>query len=102
MARLASTSSRVEAGRTTDFVQNMYTVYVLKSKIARKSYVGITDDLERRVKEHNNGKSFYTKRFTPWEVIHTEKCETRQEARKREKYLKSAAGRSFLKQFFKE
>lgn len=65
-----------------------------------KSYVGMTDDLKRRVVEHNSGKSIYTKKFLPWEIIHTEEYETRQEARKREKYMKSASGRRFLKQFF--
>ncbi len=40
----------------------MYTIYVLKSEVALKSYVGVTDNLERRIAEHNSGKNFYTKR----------------------------------------
>jgi putative endonuclease len=87
-----------EAGRT-----QMYTLYVLKSKVAKKSYVGITDDLSRRINEHNLGKNFYTKRYCPWRIIYTEEMRDRNEARRREKYLKSAAGRKFLKKFvFKE
>jgi len=81
----------------------MYFLYVLKSEIAKKSYVGITTDLKRRVKEHNSGKNFYTKRHCPWSIIYTEKFNSREEARKREKYLKTAAGRRYLKGFvFKE
>lgn len=78
----------------------MYTVYVLQSTIAHKTYVGMTDDLERRIIEHNAGHSTYTKKFLPWEIIHTELFEIREEARKREKYLKSSVGRKFLKTLF--
>lgn len=77
----------------------MYTLYVLKSEAARKSYVGITQDLAKRLKQHNEGKSFYTKRYRPWMIIYKEKTDSLKEARKREKYLKSAAGRKFLKKF---
>lgn len=75
----------------------MYIVYVLKSKNFPKSYVGITDNLERRLNQHNDSNSFYTKRYIPWFVIYKEECENRVEARVREKYLKSAAGRKFLR-----
>ena len=77
-------------------------VYVLKSKFAKKSYVGMTIDVERRLGEHNSGKNFYTKRYLPWEIIHMEKFDNREEARKREKYLKSTSGRRFLKKIFNE
>ncbi len=77
-----------------------YIVYVLKSKSANKSYVGFTNDLERRIKEHNSGRHFYTKRYMPWEIIYQEKIGDLQSARKREKYLKSATGRKFLKEVF--
>lgn len=78
----------------------MFTVYVLKSKIAKKSYVGFTNSIERRLREHNLGKHRYTKRFVPWKVIHAEKFNNFQEAVKREKYLKSTSGRRFLKKIF--
>jgi putative endonuclease len=81
----------------------MYILYVLKSKTAKKSYVGITIDLTRRINEHNSGKNFYTKRYCPWNLIYKEELSSWGEARKREKYLKSAVGRRFLKKFvFKE
>ena len=62
----------------------MYTVYLLKSKTKRKSYVGITNNIDRRLKEHNSGKHLYTKRYLPWEIIYQEEFKTflRQEKEK--------------------
>ena len=74
-----------------------YFIYVLKSLSARKSYVGMTDDLGRRLAEHNSAKHFYSKRHIPWSIVHAEKFDTRDDARKREKYFKTAAGRRYLK-----
>ncbi len=76
----------------------MYTVYVLYSDKFNRTYTGFTNNLERRVKEHNSGQSRSTKAFMPWRIVHKEVYETRQEAREREKYLKSGIGRDFIKQ----
>jgi predicted GIY-YIG superfamily endonuclease len=78
-----------------------YFTYVLKSINFSKSYVGMTHDIHQRLLEHNSGKSFYTRRYLPWVVIHTEEYDNLHEARKREMYLKSASGRKFLKKLFK-
>ena len=78
-------------------VASMYYVYVLKSKISRKSYVGFTNNLNKRLAEHNNGKSNYTSKNKPWEIVHMEKFRDKTDAIKKEKYLKSAAGRRYLK-----
>jgi len=80
----------------------MYKVYVLKSKKYKKSYVGMTNDLERRLIEHNSGQSTFTKRFMPWEVLYHEEFTEQQEAIKREKFLKSSSGRRFLKKIFEQ
>ena len=78
-------------------------VYILKSLITPKTYVGMTDDLMRRLAEHNSFKHFYTKRHAPWQIVWREEYDTLKDARAREKYLKSAAGRRFLKDVvFKE
>ena len=77
-----------------------YALYILKSQTANKSYVGMTNDLERRLLEHNSGKNFYTKRYTPWKVIYQENCDSLVSARKREKYFKSSAGRKVMKKIF--
>ena len=78
---------------------HMYYVYILKSINFHKSYTGITDNLERRLKQHNNGYHAYTKRWRPWEIIYKELVNGRIEARKREKYLKSAAGRRWMSKY---
>jgi putative endonuclease len=65
-----------------------------------KSYVGITDDVYRRLREHNSGKHSYTKRYMPWDLIYTEELTSIEEARKREKYYKSTTGRRALKRLF--
>ena len=57
----------------------------------------MTSNFERRLKEHNSGQNKSTKSFVPYDVIFTEKFETRIEARQREKYLKSGSGREFIK-----
>ncbi|HWA31932.1 MAG TPA: GIY-YIG nuclease family protein [Candidatus Paceibacterota bacterium] len=77
-----------------------YFLYILKSEVSNKSYTGITNNLTRRLAEHNSGKHFYTKRHRPWVMIYTENYASLSEARKREKYLKSAAGRKVLKNIF--
>ncbi|NHE56975.1 GIY-YIG nuclease family protein [Cyclobacterium plantarum] len=74
-----------------------YTVYALKSLFDGRIYVGFTSDMEKRLKEHNAGKTKSTKGFRPWILIYTEIAETRQKAREKEKYLKSGIGKEFLK-----
>jgi len=78
----------------------MFIVYLLKSDIANKSYVGVTNDIKRRLNEHNSGKHAYTKRYMPWTIIYMKKFNNFIDARKKEKYLKSANGRKFLKKIF--
>lgn len=72
-------------------------VYVLLSKKSERFYVGMTNNLSRRLKEHNSFRVNSTKAFSPWVILHQEAFETRVEARQREKYLKSAAGRRWRK-----
>ena len=71
-------------------------VYILEN-INGQSYVGISKHPQLRLKEHNNGYVKSTKFNRPWEIIYTETFANRIEARKREKYLKSAAGRRLRK-----
>ena len=74
-----------------------FVVYVLYSKKYDRFYVGFTQDLKRRLKEHNSGKTKSTKAYLPWVVVYTERVKERTQARKREKYLKSGVGREFIK-----
>ncbi len=74
----------------------MFTVYVLKDK-SGKLYKGMTADLGRRLAEHRGGHTKTTRRMLDVNVVYTEVHATLAEARTRELYLKSAAGRRFLK-----
>ena len=75
----------------------MFFVYVIKSTVDNRLYKGLTTDLEKRVKEHNSEKTKSTSSYKPWILAYFEKFNSRDEARKREKYLKSGIGREFLK-----
>ncbi len=75
-----------------------FSVYVLESLVhANKYYVGMAKDIDLRLKEHNRGKSKYTKSFLPWKVIHFEFVGEAKAARKLEKYYKSTAGKNKLR-----
>lgn len=75
----------------------MYFVYILQSLKDKKFYTGITNNLERRLKEHNKGKKSTpsTAYRGPFKLVYFEKFNSRQVARKREKFLKSGTGREF-------
>lgn len=79
----------------------MYTVYVIFNQEHSKTYTGQTEDLPRRLAEHNTHTfKGYTARFTgEWTVIYSESASTRLEALKREKQLKSGNGRAFIKNY---
>ena len=74
-----------------------YIVYILKSEKTGNSYVGHTSDLNKRLLEHNSGKSIATRNRRPWVLVYKEEYETRSEAMKRESYFKSVKGRLELK-----
>jgi putative endonuclease len=74
----------------------MFYVYVLRSLKTGKRYVGQTHDLSVRLAQHNEGFSPYTSGRGPWELVYNECYETRSEAIRREKFLKSGKGRKFL------
>ena len=84
------------AGRQARKVDDKYYVYVIRSKIRKYKYVGITNNVERRISEHNQGKEKTTRSYIPFETILIEVYKTRIEARKREKYLKSGIGKEWL------
>ncbi|MCF6353208.1 MAG: GIY-YIG nuclease family protein [Cyclobacteriaceae bacterium] len=74
-----------------------YFVYILKSEVNGKTYTGYTSDLEQRIKEHNSGKTKSIKPYIPYKLIYSEILNSKEEAIKREKYLKSGIGREFIK-----
>ena len=69
----------------------MFFVYLIKSKKDNSIYIGYTNDLLRRMKEHNNGKSKYTNNKHPYELIYYESYKSISDARYRENNLKRFA-----------
>ncbi|HWY38486.1 MAG TPA: GIY-YIG nuclease family protein [Bacteroidia bacterium] len=80
----------------------IWKIYILYSKIHKRTYVGCSQNIANRLKTHNEGKVTSTKRFIPWKVIYTEEAGTYADARKKEKYYKSSAGRRKMKAIFDE
>ncbi|MCF8366282.1 MAG: GIY-YIG nuclease family protein [Bacteroidales bacterium] len=71
--------------------------YILKSESHGNYYYGSTQNIEERLKYHNNGRVRYTKGRRPWELHYFEEFNNRSEAMKREKFFKSIDGYNFLK-----
>jgi len=67
----------------------MYVTYVLKSLKNNQLYIGFTNDIDRRLAEHNAGNNKSTKGFRPYKLIFSKIIRSREEARNLEKKLKS-------------
>jgi len=80
----------------------MYEVYILYSLKDQDLYVGQTNNLEKRLIEHRQGKIKSTKNRQPLVIIHRESFSTRREAMKREKFLKSLYSARFKRIILKE
>ena len=78
----------------------MITVYVLQGKIKR--YIGITNNLKRRLAEHRTEKSTVSMILGDFSLLYTESFPDYSSARKREKFLKSGKGRDFLNKLYPE
>jgi putative endonuclease len=74
-----------------------YFTYVLKSELTGSPYVGHTSNLEKRIIEHNIGKSLSTKCKRPWRLVYYEEYTRRSEAISKERYFKSIKGRLELR-----
>lgn len=70
----------------------MFYAYIIKSLLTGRFYIGSTSDLKKRVVRHNNGGSVYTKKYRPFELIWNESYNTRAEAVRREREIKSWKG----------
>ncbi|MDD2753391.1 MAG: GIY-YIG nuclease family protein [Candidatus Portnoybacteria bacterium] len=75
----------------------MHYVYVLKSDRDGNWYTGYTNDLQKRILEHNKGLNFATKDRRPLKFIYCEASLNEKDAKAREKYLKSGMGKKYLK-----
>jgi putative endonuclease len=76
----------------------MYFVYALYSKEHNKIYVGSSSDTEARLKSHNDPRNRgWTARYRPWIIIYSEACDDKQNALIKERQLKTAKGRLFVR-----
>ncbi len=81
----------------------MFYVYYLRSKVTLdKTYIGFTSNLKERLVEHNKGKSVYTKHFKPLILVGFLGFDQEAKASKFEFYLKSNAGKIFLRRYFED
>ncbi len=72
-----------------------YHVYIIKSLKDNSFYIGSTNDLERRLIEHNEGMSKYTSSKLPWKLVYSEQLPDVTSARSREYFLKKQKNRAF-------
>ena len=77
-------------------------MYILRSKSKGSYYVGQTDDLERRIEEHNNWEEKATRLGCPWEIVYTEAFATRSQAVRREREIKGRKKRAYIERLISE
>ena len=79
----------------------MRTVYLLRSlSHPDEKYVGVTSDLQKRLPDHNAGRSPHTTKFAPWELVVAVQFTDSRKANAFERYLKTGSGRAFAKRHF--
>jgi len=77
-------------------------VYILKSQKDQSFYIGYTNDLDSRIREHNEGFARYTKNKRPWNLVYSEEFVTKKEAIIRERFLKKQKNREFYERFLED
>ena len=75
----------------------IYYTYVIRSKKDDRFYTGFTSDLRKRFRDHNAGIVQATRSRGPFILVYYEACIDKQDARAREKYLKTGMGKRYLK-----
>ena len=69
----------------------MYYVYLIKNKITKEIYIGYTNDLKQRFKDHNQGRVISTKNRRPFILVYYEAYNSKRDAQEREKQIKRRA-----------
>jgi putative endonuclease len=100
MDRISDSDSE-DAGSIPARVTQVF-VYALRNSINNEIYVGISQNISKRLKEHNTGKNRYTKAFMPWQVFYTEPHQDYASARTREKYFKHTSGKKYLRKILND
>ena len=78
-----------------------YYVYILESSYDENKYVGCTNNIKRRLEEHNSGKTISTKTRKPFKLIYCEVMLNKYDAYNREKFLKTGWGKNYIKRVIK-
>jgi putative endonuclease len=78
-----------------------FTVYILHSESTDCYYVGYTNNIERRMSEHNRIKGKFTDKGIPWVIVHIEVYKVKKEAMAREKFIKRKKSKSFIIELIK-
>ena len=71
--------------------------YILKSKQDELFYTGCTNDLRKRLRQHNAGHMVATRKRRPFDLLYYEACKNQTDAYAREKYLKTGMGKRYIK-----
>ena len=87
----------MHTGRILNWLLTMYYVYILQSEVDKEFYIGRTADLKRRYSEHQTGRVDSTKHRLPVKLLCYEAYNTKDEAARREEFLKSSDGRKDIK-----
>jgi putative endonuclease len=82
-------------------MENKWRVYYLYSKKINKYYIGKTNDIERRLKEHNNAEEKFTKKGIPWKLISYINCDNNHKAVEIENKLKKQKNKKYTIWYFK-
>jgi len=80
----------------------MYFVYALISEKDSEFYIGYTEDIEKRIKDHNEGKNSSAKTRRPLRLLYYEAHTSKTDALKRERYFKTTKGKTTLRQIIKD
>ena len=79
----------------------MFFVYLIQSETnTDQRYIGVTSNLDQRIKDHNNGQSKHTKKFKPWKIVSYHAFKEEKKAKEFEYYLKTGSGRAFANKRF--
>ena len=101
-ARLESvyTGNRIEGSNpsVSAMVQRKFFVYILQSMKDFSFYIGLCEDLDKRMSKHSDGFSRYTSSKRPWRLVYFEMFESRTEALKRETQIKKMKSRRFIEE----
>ena len=80
----------------------MYFLYILNSPSRKKYYIGYTSNPDDRLVKHNSKHKGFTHGVKDWEIVYTEQFQTKQEAMKREKQIKSWKNRQLIEALIRD